>query len=785
MVLRLNIAGLESQGKLVINPAAPHPGTLKAACDAAWNALSSGKTVDGEVSVSEPFNVPGGGKLMHKGAKFKPEGGAAAIVVVADGKVTRLNLTAETDVAFQLAGMSLGSFLMTIEIAKDAPNPTASGTGGPATGPDPGDSFDWDGPDKMEYGIYDHGCRVVEEEYDELLRDNAGLVGSVRPRTVTYTSALAAARLVLQNPAAKSQYQEAAKRGSKQYPKVFLASATSRVLNGDSLGAMAQMLAGIDESPNNPTLEFNLASILANVNMPNESMAVLEHMKSLGKKPEMAMGINPDVATNYVTGYNEMLRGKLAEASAKLRSVIGADPFLNEASHALALVTAKQGGNGKAIFKKGLLRFPIRKTAFCIEGQEDPLRPSVDEMFDCSKGIPGKLAEFRQPNGIDNYKAFVKVIGRLMEEQTAELEARKAAVLANVAPIKTNPLPYEKWAEQFFDLMQGLEENEPLFLKLQADIEKSRKDFQQAAAIHYDRLIRRTLELALDPTPHKCSLHRDASAQALNAIRPYVVHLELMHRRYAKSGYRVLTGMLARYGKGPWRNAVEAYVRSWLTEADVSMVLDVWNCYGPINAGIAGVVHEECLTEGTGTGATVPQPNLLPCPAGLKGLAFSYTVGLPEGPNFGAEVSCDGVSFSVDANVLKAELPGGLAEFSLGGFAQVDMKWGGEWSVFAGFGGSAGAAGIGGQEKAGMYVKGNVQDGATELGGRVQFDQQTKLGGTAITKSGESMDFVIIPAPKAPKLGPGLKGFRNLEPANDAIFGRLRALRPNSCCSLN
>jgi len=71
------------------------------------------------------------------------------------------------------------------------------------------------------------------------------------------------------------------------------------------------------------------------------------------------------------------------------------------------------------------------------------------------------------------------------------------------------------------------------------------------------------------------------------------------------------------------------------------------------------------------------------------------------------------------------------------------------------------------------------------LGGRVQFDQQTKLGGTAITKSGESMDFVIIPAPKAPKLGPGLKGFRNLEPANDAIFGRLRALRPNSCCSLN
>ena len=785
MVLRPSTAGIDSQAKMVITPAEPFTGTLQAGCQAAWSALKSGHTVKGEVYTSEPMNVPGGGKLMHMGAQFEPEGGAAAIVVVADGKITKLNATIDTDVAFQLVGMSLGAFLISIEIAKDAPNPTGSGVGGPATGPDPGDSFDWDGPDTMEYGIYDHGCRVVEEEFDELVRDNSGLVGSVRPRTVTFASALAAARLVLQDPAAKAQYQRSAKSGSKEHPKVFLASAASRILTGDSLGAMAQILAGIDESPNNPTLEFNLASILANLNMPNESLAVLEHMKAIGKKPEMALGINPDVATNYVIGYNEMLRGKLPEAATKLRSVVSADPFLHEASHSLALVTAKQGGNGLAIFKKGLLRFPIRKTVFCIEGQEDPLRPSVDEMFDCSKGIPGKLTEFRQPNGIDNYKGFVKVMERLTKEVSSELEARKAALLANPVPHTTNPSPYEKWADQMFDLIQGLDENEPVFLKLQADLEKSRKDFQQAGAIHYERMMRRVTELALDTTPHKCSMYRDAAAQALNAMRPFVAHLELMHRRYAKTSYRVLTGLLAKYGNGPWRKSVEAYVRSWLTELDMTMLLDMLACYGPINAGIAGIIHEECLTDGTGSGATVPQPNLIPCPPGLKGLAFSYTISIPDGPNFGAEVNCDGVSFSIDANVLKAELPGGLAEFSLGGFAQVDMKWGGEWSVFAGFGGSAGAAGFGGQEKAGMYIKGNVQDGATELGGRVGFDQQSKFGGTAITNSGEPMDFVIIPAPKAPKLGPGLKGYRNLEPAHDAIFGRLRALRPSSCCSLN
>jgi tetratricopeptide (TPR) repeat protein len=786
MVLRPSTAGIDSQARMIITPAEPFAGTLKAGCEAAWNALKSGHTVKGEVYTSESMNVPGGGKLMHMGAQFEPEGGAVAIVVVADGKITKLNATINTDVAFQLVGMSLGAFLISIEIAKDAPNPTGTGSAGPPTGPDPGDSFDWDGPDKMEYGIYDHGCRVVEEEFDELLRSNQGLVGSVRPRTVTYTNALNAARLTLQDPEAKKQYDHAAAYGSKEYPKVFLASAATRLMDGDSFGALAQILAGINEAPNDPTLLFNLASILACINMPNESMAVLKQLGSLGKKPNMAAGIDPDVAMNYLAGYNEMLRGNLPEASAKLKAVINADPFLNEASHCLALIAAKQGGNGKSIFKKGLMRFPIRKTAFCVEGQDDPIRPSVDEMFDCSHGIPGKLCEFRQPNGIDNYKTFVKVIGRLMEEQTAELEARKAAVLANVAPIKTNPSPYEKWAEQFFDLMQGLEENEPLFLKLQTDIEKSRKDFQQAAAIHYERLMRRVTELSLDPTPHKCSLYRDASAQALNAIRPYVVHLELMHRRYAKSGYRVLTGMLARYGKGPWRNTVEAYVRSWLTEADVSMVLEVWNCYGTINAGIAGIIHETCLADGNGVGNMIPQPNLIPCPPALKGVGFKYALGLPgDGPKVGAKVDCNGVTFDIDFPFLKAKAPSGLIEYGAGGFGQVEMKWGGEWNVFMGLKGNLGVGGVHGQEKVGIYVKGNVQDGATELGGRVAFEGQAKAGDYTISQKGESMDFAIIPAPKPEKLGPGLKGFRNLEPATNAIFDRLRALQPSSCCSLN
>ena len=786
MVLRPQLAAIKDQAKLVISPAVPFDGTLKQGCEAAWNSLKSGKSVRGEKYESEPQNVLGGGKLMHMGSQFEPAGGGAAIVILADGKLTRMALTMETDIAYQYSAMSLGAFLMSIEVVKDQPESGGTGiSGGPSSGPDAGDSFDWDGPDRMEYGIYDHDCRQLNEEYDELVDSNKQLVGSIKPRAVTYEAALNAARLVLKNPEAKTQFDFAEKYGTKENPKVYLATATTMLLDGDAFGALAQILAGVDAAPTNPTLQFNLASLLAEINMPNESLAVLKHMEATAKKPEMAAGLQPGATMDYLNGYNQMLLGKVSEASAKFKSVIAAEPFLNEASHCLALITAKQGGNGKAVLQKGLFRFPVKKTVFCVQGETDSQRPSVDSMFDCSKGVPGVLSDFRQPNGIDNYKAFVKVIMRLTDDLRKELEARKAAVTANPSPY--GPTPFDKWAEKMFDLMQGLDEREPVFLKLQKDIEDSRNDFHKAADIHYARLIQRTNELALDPTPHKCPMFRDAAAQALNAMRPYVVHLELMHRRYAKTSYRILTGLLARFPKGKWRDAAEAYTRSWLTELDVQMVLDVWQCYGPINAGIAGIIHEECLADGNGTYNLPSQPNLVPCPPGLKDAGFKYSLGLPDngtslGPKVGAKVGCSGITFEVEFPLVKAKAPSGLIEYGAGGFAQVEMEWGGSWTVFAGAKGSISIGPAGVTEKSGIYVKGKVGEGATEMGGRVQFDAQGKAGDYTISNKMDKMDFTIIPAPTPPKLGPGLKSFKNQNNAEGWIHRLAKAAQP--CCSI-
>jgi hypothetical protein len=261
-----------------------------------------------------------------------------------------------------------------------------------------------------------------------------------------------------------------------------------------------------------------------------------------------------------------------------------------------------------------------------------------------------------------------------------------------------------------------------------------------------------------------------------------------MYRRYAKTGYRVLTGLLSHFGKGKWRDSVEAYVKSWLTELDVQMVVDIWNCYGPINSGIAGIIHDECLTDGDGNFTTFTQPNLVPCPPGLKDAGFKYSLGLPDngpnlGPKVGAKVGCSGITFEVEFPLLKAKAPSGLIEYGAGGFAQVEMKWGGSWTVFAGAKGSVGVGAAGVSEKAGIYVKGSVGEGATEMGGRVQFDAQGKAGDYTISNKMDQMDFTIIPAPSAPKLGPGLKAFKNQINSDGWMHRLAKVAQP--CCTIN
>lgn len=205
---------------------------------------------------------------------------------------------------------------------------------------------------------------------------------------------------------------------------------------------------------------------------------------------------------------------------------------------------------------------------------------------------------------------------------------------------------------------------------------------------------------------------------------------------------------------------MEPYFRVELAGLDAGLIAEMLSLYGAIGAAYAGI-EEQCVSNTPGSGNSQATPDGPACPPGLKGTGFKYALGLPnDGPKVGIKADCKAITFDIDFPFYKAKSPNGLVEFGLGGFAQVEMEYAGNWTVFMGGKGSLSVGGVGGQEKVGIYVKGNVADGATEMGGRVAFDGTAKAGDYTISQKGDSMDFVVIPAPAAPKLGPGLRQFR-------------------------
>lgn len=770
MELRSTNDVIKTAVRVTITPYTMFEGTLDQALDTAWTGALAGHAANGDVSRDGEREVVEGGSLNSQSAAVTPVGGRAVAVVKQGSRVTRLLMTADTEVAYGVSTAFFGFLLSTIEIVPDGPVTSgAQGAGGgPVAGPDPSDGFDWDGPDWFEYGVYDHDCRSLGDEYAELVRANNGLVGAVKPRAMTLPDSLARVRTMLAIPEAKAQFDAATKAASGQSPKIFVAGAAARLMEGDPYGALAHMLAGVTAAPEDPTVLFNFASVLAHVGMPNESLAVLSKLNASDRKPEVADGIPPDAAISYLTGYDEMLRGNLAEAKAKLKSTIQAEPFLNEASLSLALIEAHQGGDGKATYRKGAYRFKPTKLVFCSNDKSSE-RPPVDDMFDTSKGKAGVLSNFRHPKNVDELQKFMEYRGAvLVPRLTAAAEAAQARVQAHPSPRTVDPSPYDVWADRMSMLMEGLDENEPLILKLQADVDASEKDVHNAAEIHIGGLVKKDLALLAAGGPIPCDEVRSNINQALGGMRAYLVHWELMQRRYARTWYRMTTGLNSHIGDPKWHEFNDASLRAQLLALDGLMLEGIAGVYGGIATQLPMV--QDCLQDAQSDGSLQTSEDSDGCPPGMKGLGFKYSFELGAGglnpaktlPKLGFKVDCKKFTIEVEYPALKVPLLGPLGELSLGGFAQLEMGHKGDWSVFAGAKGSASAArGPGVSEKAGIYASGNARDGLTDLGGRVSLDAAGKSSEFAISKS-DSMDFSIMPSPTPPVRGPGLRHFSSL-----------------------
>jgi tetratricopeptide (TPR) repeat protein len=754
MVLRLSSrAGVAANPRLTITPSTPFPGTLEEGRAATWQATLAGRATRGDSFSTEAREVPGDGLEIEIGAMVAPTGGLYLAVVQSGSFLTHLTLSAETDFDYQMGLLFLGPLLASLEVVHEAP-PLVTGAPGP-TGPSgPSDSFDWDGPDVRALGIYDHNCLPYEDELNEQLRLGAGFIGVVQPREVGWPAALATARKVLADPNARAQYDLANRVAKAGSTATDSAGAAVRLMMGDPFGALAQLLAGVERAPDDPDVLFNFAAILGQVGMPNESLAVLGRLRSLGKQPDLAQGTNPEAAVSYLTGYNEMLRGRLGEAKSAFSRTIALDPFLNEASRSLSLVEAHEGAGDQAkqTYLDGMWRFKPKEIIFCGADSDD-VRPPVDDTFDTSQGVSGKLVDFWYPGNADDLEKFSQAIQEVLEERldiaTAHMD--RAISLSDVVDFATDAPPYDVWAAKMSLLIESLDENEPVVLELQASKEAAEERMGEVAGAATARVLKRLIDPAGPPA---CREWRSLVNGAIGQISPAAKQLEMAQRRYAAVWYRIATGLNAQVGDPSWHEYNDRSIRAQLEGLNGEMLGVIRAPYLVLPWG--GECPEEDPQDDSLAGQSGPQgPD---CAQMTGGLSLEFSFELPSGGKVGVSADCDKLGLSVEQNIAGAS--GALAEFGLGGFAELEISRKGGYTIFAGAKGSASAGGMGGSVKSGLYISGRSNGEVTEIGGKVSVGTSAGAAGPSISKSVDDMTFNLLPTPPRPARGPSLGTFR-------------------------
>jgi hypothetical protein len=518
--------------------------------------------------------------------------------------------------------------------------------------------------------------------------------------------------------------------------------------------ALAQLFASVEESPEHPTRLFNLAGALNWNGMPNEALAVLARIRKLGKLPDPTLEVNASAALDYQEGYAEMLRGDLAAAKGKFGSTISQEPFLNAASHALALVQAQEGNAAAQVtYRNGMWRFKPKYLVVCGGPGSTDVRPPVDDLFDTSMGKHVALVEFWHPEIATELKPFFEQIGALAESRMAILEPLKQRMVA----MSNNPRfanaaddPYDAWAEKMSQLISSLDEDEPYVLQAQKKVDAALQTAGKVSAENQAFVLQRVVELVGQPGNH-CPTFRSLVSQAIQGVRPHAERAEAAQREYTRIWYKMATGLLSNIGDPEWYESIDVGLRAEIEGMNLGMLTHTAGLYG-----FPADLVRECPEEFVQMFAqqVPPAPPADPCTEILGNNTLNHKIAMPKGvpgPKFNVSIGCKEIKVDGEFSLISASSPGGVASLDLGARTSMSFKKGAGFDMFLGVGADAKIHTLSGSAQAGAFVSGDA-NGLRDVGGRVK---QNRVDGTK-----DTMDFGLMAKPSTAPRGPTIRAFR-------------------------
>lgn len=655
-----------------------------------------------------------------------------------------------------LTALLLGSAALA-DTTETAPAPAADPTANmfsdvPGPAPAPGPELEWvfnqPSPDARVRTVFDLERMDVEGDFRSFRAANAGLIGGVEVRKMSPAAALDALRGLLNTPQTQEALATIRSRPRLQTAAALENFTDAAFATGHPLFALCGLWLIEERWPGNPDVRFNLASLLAQHGSVNEAQALLDDLVARQKLPEHPFGITAQQGGDYLRAYILTRQGRAAEAAQLLEPIVAENPSFGEAALLFALVAEPEEEARKA-YTMGIWRRkpPARPPATVVpgdtgtkadtQGTEDnkhppewdrPRHTGLDPalLVDLSKGKPGELPAIPQPVSQVDRIEFGKWVGGAMQAVTEESRVLLETRDAHMERCRAKNLP-EPVRERLMALERIIEPENSRLPELRALLDAENKaiaDQTDAMERVVVGLAQRTLEIArmdLD-TNQECALLTQLDDAAAATMRVHVQAVDLATRRLHRRWHQYATALGTLTADSDFRAYLEAHIKasSQLTYAQLlgNMAL---SCGGSVKGACMpkkpGQKNELGNTEGGGLANCSEEDAKDSVGVEVKDFGSQAK---PINVSVGIEVTCDGFSLEIGAELFK----------SVGLSAEAEFKTDGTCTLYLGPKATLGVGGqFGGKEssiKTGFYLTMN-KDSFTDAGMKEVYKTTTKI----------------------------------------------------------
>jgi len=656
----------------------------------------------------------------------------------------------------------------------------AGGGGAPGGGYDGYNDIDWDGPDEVAISPLAFEPVAVNGLIDLCKMTTRGIPASVRPQPRKYEDAIQIVEMEIEKRGtagpnagvvARLEATASTPHGIANLGRV----AATAAIAGHLDFALAALLARLRAAPQDPTVLYNISSLLVQRRMPNEALAIIDYLKKSGKMPVTPFDYQPDASIDYLRGYALLMIGQLQDSIALLRKSFAADPTLTDASYALALAESTAGQDPRKALLQGMLRAYHGPLIYCGDKyQLDPLTtdedqnvgPPADKIFDLSKGKDGVLPNLMHPGSGPQLIAMIEESRH--KRQTLEDEvlthSKKADDLytrLSARLDKNAPDAADLTAQALVDM---LDEANACLKPLQRMFEEKNRALEEMSTKVSEQI--NTMEpdfrALLETTDNDASraIWRGMLQKSLGSRHGAIGMWDAAVRRHFKSWHRYATGLAGHLTDPEWREYADEKIRAAAAAEWLSLYMNVIGNYA---AGIAAAPELYAPANVTPAATAVPPQELWRCdPAHRKASIEGKIISIkgdewPRAksgafPDLGVsfKANCDKIAVEADA---KLGVDMGPFKAALGGFIEVAVDRAGDITVYGGPKFNAetnpGPVALGGSVKDGMYITFDA-DGIKEVGGRIDLSNAASAGSLKGGLKGDDMTFPIWTAPPRP-----------------------------------